>query len=73
MTFEPYAAKPPASPKLNTASRSCLRCNKKFKSSWIGNRMCWRCVDANGSEYMGPVSERIISKARKLNRKGNVK
>ena len=53
-----YSSKPADSPKLKSNNRECLRCRKMFKSSWIGNRMCWRCVDAGDSEFIGSINDR---------------
>jgi hypothetical protein len=40
-----YQTKPKPSPKLKTAMRICLLCQKAFESTWIGNRRCRGCLD----------------------------
>jgi len=47
-----YSSKPADSKKLAASKRICLRCRKPFKSSWIGNRRCHRClqIEDNGMD-----------------------
>lgn len=40
-----YASPQPKTPKTRPRNRVCLRCDKKFSSWGIGNRLCQRCRD----------------------------
>ena len=48
-----YSSKPADSPKLKSDNRICLRCRKIFLSSWVGNRMCGRCIAAGNGVCKG--------------------
>lgn len=37
--------------RLPTTKRICLRCNKKFKSTGPGNRICPNCTSANNKVH----------------------
>lgn len=48
---------------LDIKDRICLNCNKKFKSAWIGNRICNIC--SNNSKYK--MSETIFDETASVN------
>jgi len=43
---KPTERRPQAEPgRYQEAMRMCLRCQKGFKSEWVGNRICKRCKE----------------------------
>ena len=42
-------------------TRNCLKCNKPFKSSWDGHRICSSCKSANSKLYIRRVATKEYS------------